>query len=239
MVPISADSVVSELVTENPGWARVFERFGIDYCCGGGRSLAAACAAAGLRPDEILRELESAEPEEGDGRDWSRATMSELVDHIVEDHHAYLREELPRLAFLVEKVAGVHGDAHPELLEVREVFAGLRAELESHTVKEERVLFPACKELEGAEKMPEFGFGSVRNPISVMFEEHIEAGEGLKRIRSLTRDYVVPEGACNSYRAMLYGLAELERDTHLHVYKENSLLFPRVVAAEDALLERQ
>jgi regulator of cell morphogenesis and NO signaling len=239
MSPISVDTTVGELVTERPGRARVFERFGINYCCGGGRSLAAACAGVGLDPEAMRRELESIGYGGEAGPDWSQASISELVDHIVETHHGYLRAELPRLSFLVEKVAGAHGGRHPELLELREAFGGLRAELESHTAKEEQVLFPACKELEGADGRPDFRFGSVRNPIGAMIREHVDAGDGLRRVRRLARDYVVPEDACNTYRAMLDGLAELERDTHYHVYKENSLLFPKAVAAEDALTVRQ
>lgn len=236
---LSAESTVSGLVSERPSRARVFESLGIDYCCGGEKPLAEACAEAGVEAETVLRELERREAGVAEERpDWMEFGMGELVDHIVETHHGYLREELPRLGFLVDKVAGVHGDSHPELLEVQEVFRRLRAELESHTAKEEQVLFPVCRTLENAEAAPQLPFGSVRNPISAMMDEHVEAGEGLQRIRDLTGGYAVPEDACNTYRVMLESLAELERDTHLHVFKENSLLFPRAAAAEAALAER-
>jgi regulator of cell morphogenesis and NO signaling len=233
---LSAEKTVSDLVFERPSRSRVFEELGIDYCCGGGVSLAEACAGAGLDPGEVIAELERREAgQEEDGAGLTSMGLGELVDHIVETHHAYLREELPRLSFLVNKVANAHGGAHPELLELREVFEGLRAELEEHTEKEERMLFPACRELEGAGSMPPLPFGTVKNPIAAMMAEHVEAGEGLGRIRELTRGYAVPEDACNTYRAMLDGLAELERDTHYHVFKENSILFPRAAAAEAVL----
>lgn len=233
---LSMEKSVSELVIERPSRSRVFEELGIDYCCGGGVPLAEACTGAGLDPERVLAELERREGGRvEDEAALARMGMGELVDHIVEVHHAYLREELPRLSFLVDKVANVHGGAHPELLELREVFEGLRTELEEHTEKEERVLFPACKELEGAEARPAFRFGTVEDPIAAMMREHVEAGEGLGRVRKLTRDYAVPQDACNTYRAMLDGLAELERDTHYHVFKENSILFPRAASAEVAL----
>lgn len=228
---ISAEMTVSDLVVERPGRLRVFEELGIDYCCGGGVPLSEACAGAGLDPGEVLVELERREAE-GNG-DETRLTgmgLGELVDHIVETHHAYLREELPRLSFLVEKVANAHGNAHPELLELRGVFEKLRVELEEHTEKEERVLFPACRELERGVSI--FPFGSVEGPIATMMAEHVETGGYLGTIRELTWDYDLPNDACNSYRAMLDGLAELERDTHYHVFKENSILFPKAIAAE-------
>lgn len=232
---LSAERTVSGLVSERPSRARIFESLGIDYCCGGERPLAEACAEAGVDTGVVLRELERREGGAGEERPgWMEFGMGELVDHIVEAHHGYLREELPRLGFLVGKVAGAHGDGHPELIEVQAVFRRLRVELESHTAKEEQVLFPACKALEGADTDLELPFGSVKNPISAMMDEHVEAGEGLQKIRDLTDEYAVPEDACNTYRVMLESLAELERDTHLHVFKENSVLFPKAAAAEAA-----
>lgn len=233
---LSAERTVSDLVIERPGRSRVFEELGTDYCCGGGVPLAEACASVGLDPGEVIAELERREVgQTGDEARLTSMALDELVDHIVGTHHAYLKEELPRLSFLVDKVANVHGGAHPELLELRGVFEGLRAELDEHTAKEERMLFPACKELEGAETMPFLPFGSVKNPIAAMMAEHVDAGGGLGKIRELTREYAVPEDACNTYRAMLDGLAELGRDTHYHVFKENILLFPKATAAEAAL----
>lgn len=230
------ETTVSDLVVERPSRSRVFEALGIDYCCGGGVPLAEACAGAGLDLDEVLTELERYEAGRAEGEpELARMGMGELVNHIVETHHEYLKEELPRLSFLVDKVARVHGSGHPELLELREVFEKLRAELEEHTEKEERMLFPACRELEGAEERPAFRFGTVKNPIGAMMREHVEAGDGLGRIRELTWDYDLPKDACNTYRAMLDGLAELERDTHYHIFKENSILFSKAAAAEALL----
>lgn len=233
---LSVETTVSDLVVERPSRSRVFEELGIDYCCGGGVPLVEACAGAGLDLDKVLAELERREAgQTGDEAGLTDMGLDELVDHIVETHHAYLKEELPRLSFLVDKVANVHGGAHPELLELRGMFERLRAELDEHTAKEERMLFPACKEIEGAETIPSLPFGSVKNPIAAMMAEHVDTGEGLGKIRELTGEYAVPKDACNTYRAMLDGLADLERDTHYHVFKENSILFPKAAAAETAL----
>ncbi|ABG04154.1 protein of unknown function DUF542, ScdA-like protein [Rubrobacter xylanophilus DSM 9941] len=233
---ISAERRVDELVVERPARSRVFERFGIDYCCGGGVPLREACEVAGVEPEVVISELERLDfgPEEGPA--VAEMGVEEMVDHIVRVHHDYLREELPRLGAMVEKVARVHGGSHPELYELCEVFAELRGELEEHTEKEERVLFPACIELASGRRPAALGY--VRALVSSLVSEHVESGEGLRSIREITRGYRVPEDACNTYRAMLDGLAELERDTHEHVFKENSLLFPRVVAAEEALERR-
>lgn len=235
---ISAQKTVSDLVVERPGRSRVFEDLGIDYCCGGGVPLEQACGAAGMDLEAVLQELARREAEPETGPDFSGMGLGELVDHVTQTHHGYLRAELPRLSSLVDKVAGAHGGEHPELYELRSVFERLRAELEEHTSREERVLFPACRELEGAETLPELPFVSVENPIAAMMAEHVESGEELRKIRELARNYDPPKDACNSYRAMLDGLAELERDTHYHVFKENSVLFPRAAAVEAELIER-
>lgn len=235
---ISAQKTVSDLVVERPGRSRLFEELGIDYCCGGGVPLEQACGDAGVELETVLKELARREAEPQTGPNFSGMGLGELVDHVVQTHHHYLRAELPRLSGLVEKVAGAHGGEHPELYELRSVFERLRAELEEHTSKEERMLFPACRKLEEMQAIPDFPFGSVENPIAAMMAEHVDSGEGLRRIRELTWDYDLPKDACNSYRAMLDGLAELERDTHYHVFKENSVLFPKAAAAEAALIEK-
>jgi regulator of cell morphogenesis and NO signaling len=224
-------TTVGRLVVERPVRARVFERFGIDYCCGGKKPLDQACRDKNLNPQDVLRELQQADADQPDsGRDWALAPLAELADQIEQTHHRYLKQELPPLDALVRKVASVHGEAHPELAEVRNVFIRLRAEMESHILREELVLFPLCRRI-GAGLPPAFP-GTVQNPISVMVREHEDAGDALARIRVLTKGYTPPEGACNSYRAMLARLAELEADLHQHVHKENNILFPRAVEAE-------
>lgn len=225
MSRLSTEVTVARLVTERPGRSRVFETLGIDYCCGGNRPLAEVCAEKGLDALTVLRMLEAYELEATaeDRTDWSKAAAGELADHIEEVHHGYLREALPRLAFMVNKVAGRHSDRHPELEELRGVFEALRGDLEPHMAEEERVVFPLCRGLgDGADAEVALG---------VMEHEHEGAGEALARMRELTGGYEPPADACNTYRAMLDGLAELERDMHLHVHEENNVLFPKIRAA--------
>lgn len=228
---------VGQWVARHPQLSRLFESLKIDYCCGGGVSLEDACQGRNLDPEQVLAQIHEAIAERTpQGKDWTQAPLAALCDHIEQTHHAYLKSELPRLTAIIARVAAVHGAGHPELHQVQQTFAELRAELEPHTFKEERILFPAIRQLEQAAAPPAFPFGTVANPIRMMEFEHDHAGDALERLRSLTRDYQPPEGACNTYRAMLDGLRQLEEDMHVHVHKENSILFPRAVALEGALV---
>jgi regulator of cell morphogenesis and NO signaling len=231
MSTITADTHVADLVIEQPSRARVFERFGIDYCCGGKTPLATACADRGVEVDTVIAALCEPLAAEEDDVDWTGVPVADLCTHIVEYHHGYLREELPPLRLLVDKVARVHGGAHPELLEVQAIFHATADELAQHMVKEEQVLFPACIALEQGAASG-FPFGSVENPIRMMLHEHDEVAAGLAGLRAATRGYAPPVDACNSYRAMLGRLAVLESDTHRHVHEENNILFPRAIALE-------
>lgn len=227
------DQTVGQLVTERPNRARVFETFGIDYCCGGKQPLREACEKKGIDATTVLKVLamldeQMPEPE----RDWSQASMTELCAHIEQTHHAYLKRELPRLEYLVCRVAQRHGDTQPHLVQLRDVFLGFKAELEEHMIKEERILFPACRQLDGAESLPAFCFDTVDSPVKQMVHEHNDAALALHRMRQLTSGYTPPMSACNTYRAMYDALAELERDMHRHVHKENSILFPKASAKE-------
>ncbi|MCL6439551.1 MAG: iron-sulfur cluster repair di-iron protein [Rubrobacteraceae bacterium] len=224
---------VGELVAEVPGRSRVFEEVGIDYCCGGDVSLADACEAAGVTVEEVVKRLEGEAGRTDEEPDLASMGMGELVEHIVKIHHDYLRSELPRLERLIGKVEAAHGENHPELGELKEEFGRLRAELEEHTAEEEAAIFPAGVRLERGE--PAGVEGSLGGLLGKSVREHIATGRRLQKIRKLTDGYRIPEDACNSYRAMLDGLAELERDTHHHIFKENSLLFPRMKSREEEM----
>ncbi len=237
MITLDAQMTVGELVTERPSRSRVFEQLGIDYCCGGKVPLAQACAAKKLSVDQVLEQLQASDAQgtQVADTDWSQAPLSELIDHIVDTHHRYLRRELPRLSGLVAKIRDVHGERHPHLRDVASTFAGLQAELDAHMMKEERILFPMIKQMEQAESRPEFHCGSVGNPIAVMEDEHDSAGRALERMRTLTDGFQPPADACNTYRATLDGLHELETDLHQHIHKENNILFPRAQRREAEL----
>ena len=230
MSELTIDRTLADVVTEEPGAARVLEGFGLDYCCGGRRTLADACGREGVDPNRVLDALGDLAP--GPEPDWAQMAPEELVDHLETTHHAYLHAELPRLHALVDKVTGVHGGRHAELAEVGATFVALRADLEPHLRKEERVLFPMIRELATATAPPSFHCGTLANPISVMLAEHDRAGELLATLRRITDGYQPPADGCASYRALYDGLAELEADLHLHVHKENNLLFPAVVILE-------
>lgn len=236
MVKIDVSTTLAEAVDAFPQLAREFERRGLDYCCGGQRSLGDACARIGLDPAVTIAELSqvgaTAAPAE-----WTTMTADELVDHLEATHHRYLWDELPRVGALVDKIVSVHGERHPELTEVARCYSQVRADLEPHLLKEERVLFPMIRELAAADTMPSFHCGTLRNPIGVMLREHDAVGHLLTRMRQLTHDYQSPPDGCVSYTACFAAFAELEADTHLHIHKENNLLFPLVTRMERELSE--
>jgi len=225
------EETLAELVSARPALAPIFERLGLDYCCNGNRTLADACAAAGLDRSEVAAALAAVAAVAGGGdTGWTELGLVDLAEHVVATHHAYLHGELPALAALAEKVAGVHGERHPELAEVAALVHELRADLEPHLAKEERVLFPAIAALVAGRR--HFPFGTVVNPIRTMTVEHDRAGELLARLRAAARGFLVPDDACASYRSLYERLEALELDTHLHVLKENHVLFPRAVALQ-------
>jgi len=236
---IKQTRTVRELAVEVPNATRVFEKLGIDYCCGGTKPLAEACGAAGLQVDEVIRELEaSSQATNGGERDVAAGSLSELIGHIVRTHHKFTREEIARLKALLDKVCAAHGKNHAELGTIRETFLGLAQELTLHLMKEENVLFPYIVRMEEGQlknsPVPTPPFGTVQNPVGMMMHEHDGAGEALRRIRALSRDFSVPGDACVSYRTLYEGLAGFEADLHQHIHLENNILFPRSIEMEDS-----
>ena len=235
---VSATQTVRQLATEIPNATRVFEKLGIDYCCGGGKSLEAACVQAKIPVSDVLRTLEegSFPGETAATPDFSQSSLSELVSYIVSRHHGYVKQEIPRLEKLLAKVVSVHGRNHVELAAIQKVFVALAAELISHMMKEEMVLFPYISKMEQALKSgkpaPRAPFGTVGNPVHMMELEHEDAGNALKELSSLTSNYTPPQDACFSYNTLFAALKEFETDLHQHIHLENNILFPRSVALE-------
>ncbi len=233
------ETTVRDLAVEVPGATRVFEKLGIDYCCGGGKSLQDACVGAGVSVEEVLQALERGKERYGpqSGDDWRERPLAELASYIVEKHHAYTKAELARLDQLTTKVTGVHGQRHPELLKVQAVFRLLQKDLMPHMLKEEQVLFPYIVKLEDAalnnRPAPTPFFGTVRNPIAMMVQEHDTAGDLLRELRSATSDYAVPSDGCTSYKTLCAAFQEFEQDLHEHIHLENNILFPRAVVLEN------
>ncbi len=231
------EPTVRDIAATNPAAVRVFEKHGIDYCCGGQRPLAQVCTERGLSAEAVLAEVEAGSRGQAPARDWMTASLAELIHHIVSRHHAYLKAELPALEARLAKVVEVHGTNHGDVLApLQQVFSGLKEELEMHLGKEEMVLFPAIESIEAAAnagRAPEpLPFGTVRNPIRMMEHEHDGAGRALRTMRELTHDYAPPADACTTYRALYTGLEELEKDLHAHIHLENNILFPRAAELE-------
>ncbi|MCC7035298.1 MAG: iron-sulfur cluster repair di-iron protein [Acidobacteria bacterium] len=225
---ISRQSRVSDIATAAPATIRIFQGHGIDFCCGGKRPLAEACAERGLDVDLVVTELKGVASVAGDGRTWQEAPLAELVAHIQRRFHEPLRAELPRLGAMMAKVVSRHGDHLPQTLHpLQAVLTELTEDLLQHMAKEDGVLFPAIAALDagGAGAGPGIG-----QPIAVMEAEHDEAARRLSRMRELTADYTPPEWACPTFRGLYYGLAELEREMHVHVHLENNVLFPRAAS---------
>jgi regulator of cell morphogenesis and NO signaling len=235
---IVAKQTVGEIASQLPGAAAVFESLGIDYCCGGKRTLAEACQKKGLDPDAVLVSVQQhhrAAAGSAPSPDVTRMSLTELADHIEKTHHAFVRKELPRLAGLTQKVASAHGDTDPRLRQVHETFRAMALELLNHMMKEERCLFPMIRQLEAGGMLLSVHGATVANPIRQMEFEHDDAGIALAGLRELTDGFAPPEGACQSYRALLGGLADFERDMHAHIHKENNVLFPSAVKLEATL----
>jgi len=236
---VITEKTVRELALENVVATRVFERLGIDYCCGGNHTLEQACHAASISIDQVLKSLEEEQLSSlanSKDRNWQTEPLGDLVSHITTTHHKYTREETARLALLFDKVCSVHGANHPELLELRDIFTGLTRELTVHLMKEEMVLFPYIVRMEEAviEKAPILPppFGTVQNPVAMMEYEHDSAGHALRAMREISQGYTAPVDACVSYQTLYKALAELEADLHQHIHLENNILFPRAIEME-------
>ncbi|HXJ15993.1 MAG TPA: iron-sulfur cluster repair di-iron protein [Candidatus Polarisedimenticolia bacterium] len=234
----NAEREVRDLVLEKPAAARVFEKFGIDYCCGGSQTLGDACKAAHRSVEEVTAEIEKSEPAPTE-RDWRNASLTELAEYIVDKHHTFTQTEINRLTDLIAKVVTAHGKNHPELARVQSIFEGLSQELRMHMTKEEQLLFPYIADMEEAARLkrrpPMAMFGTVQNPVAAMIMEHEASGQQLEKMREITNGYSVPPDACMSYRTLFQALPAFEADLHQHIHLENNILFPRSVDLESEL----
>lgn len=233
------DETLGEIAAKDLRKAQIFKKHGLDFCCGGKKTVKQACAEKGLDVTAIEQELQQAEGIPGARplpyNDWS---LSFLADYIVNTHHAYVRKNLPDIRQYAAKVARVHGGRHPELQSVHTLVEEVSAELTEHMAKEERVLFPYISRLEKAAAegaAVSAPFGTVENPVRMMEMEHESVGRSLEEIRNLTSSYTLPEDACASYSLLYRLLAEFEDDLHLHIHLENNILFPKALGIEKNL----
>ena len=228
---------VRDIATENPDAVRVFEKYGIDYCCGGRVPLAEACATKGLNLDDVTASLAAATaPSVPEEKDWTTESLASLAQYIVDTHHAYVNREVPRLNELAGKVVSRHGDTRQDLAVIQSKLAELGEELIEHQGKEEVVLFPYIGKLEryasGGGAKPRSCFGTIDHPIKMMTRDHDYAGNLMTEIRGLSQDYTPPEGACPTFRVFYAGLRDFEQDLHRHIHLENNVLFPRAITLE-------
>ncbi len=235
---MNENQTVRELARTLPGSARVFEEFGIDYCCGGGRKLEEVCKEKQLPLGDVLESLRGLQKQGGSSEvDWNRQSLASLIGHILETHHRTVRRELPRLERLIVKMCEAHGSKRPEFIAVRKLVNGLTEELMGHLKKEEVVLFPYIENLESALKsgasLPHSCFGTVRNPIAMMVQEHEDAGGVLGEIQSRLTDRT----GCPTCLEFFRTLDAFEADLHEHIHLENNILFPRAVEVEAEALQ--
>lgn len=232
-----AQQTIGEIVAENFRTAAVFQRYDIDFCCRGQRTIDEACADKNIDAGAVrqsIAEVLASGPDAGTKfGDWD---LEFLGNYIVKNHHEYVRRMIPVLRIHTQKVASVHGDRHPEVVEVAAHFEAVATELTNHMEREEQMLFPYIASIERARinnmPIPRAPFGSVGNPIARMEQEHRFAGDEMAVIRQLTNNYTPPEDACTTYRVAFKELADFESDLHRHVHLENNILFPKAVALE-------
>lgn len=232
-------ATVGEIVAADYRAAHVMEQFGIDFCCGGNRSLTDACGIAAADQSVVVSALDALSETgvvDADLADVGEWPLDRLIDHIVTTHHRYVREALPRVAHRLALLRKAHGERHGELGFVADSWDELSSDLERHLLKEEQILFPYIRDLArleangpGVRRNP---FGTVVNPIAMMEREHRDAAEVLHVIRALTNNYTNPADGCATYAVCMAELSDFERDLHRHVHLENNVLFPRAVALE-------
>jgi len=237
--PPTKTKTVRDYAIETPQTIPVFEKLGIDYCCGGNRSLEDACAAANLSLDPVRAQIEAAiaTPVRPNDKELRAGSLAELISHIVRTHHVFVRKQVPDIAALTEKVYAKHGANHPELATIRNVFRALGEELMLHLMKEENILFPYIERMEESvlqrEPVLPPPFGTVANPVRMMEHEHDNAGIALRSLRQTSQNFTPPADACTSFRALYAALENFEKDLHQHIHLENNRLFPRATEMEN------
>lgn len=243
---VTSSMSLGQIVARYPQCRELFENLGLDYCCGGKQRLSEAAEAAGKNLQEVLARINQVieNPEQTEEKDFLAMSLSDLAEHIENTHHVFMRQQLPRLSALLEKVQRAHGQRHGRMLQsLQQVYAGLRAELEMHLDKEEQILFPYIHQIEGfvehQGEYPQMHCGTVENPIRQMEFEHDEAGAALAKFRELTDNYQLPEDACETFKALYDGLQAVELDLHQHIHLENNILFPKAVAMEKMMCHKQ
>ena len=232
------EKTLAEIVTDNIRSAIVFEEYGLDFCCNGKRPLSEACKEKNIDVNDVINHLAGLDSNV-ESRNANYWELDFLVDYIINNHHQYVRRMIPIISLHTDKVAAMHGENHPETKQIADLFLAVRQELESHMMKEERILFPYIKQLNYAKKNTERialpPFGTIQNPIRMMESEHQSAGDAMHKIRELSNNFITPADACNTYKALYSELKEFEEDLHKHIHLENNILFLRAIELEKEL----
>lgn len=228
---------LSEIVTNDFRAAAVFEKYGLDFCCHGNKPLIDATSEKQIQTEALLADLTKAfQANDTSMIDFNNMELDKLVDYIIETHHSFVKEKLPFITGLGNKVVQAHGEHHPEVKEIAELFRGVKAEFEGHLVKEEMILFPQIKKLaevkRGSAQYQRPPFGTIANPIRVMEAEHENAGAAFDSIKQLAQNYNPPADACNTFKVYYAELENFENDLHKHVHLENNILFPKSLICE-------
>ncbi|QAR29966.1 iron-sulfur cluster repair di-iron protein [Ornithobacterium rhinotracheale] len=230
---------IGEFVAEDFRTAAVFKKYKIDFCCRGGRALQEVCEQKNLNYEQILEDLAKAKQKNAEGIDFKSFPLDLLADYIEKTHHRYVEDRVPVLLQFLNKLCRVHGERHPELLEIDQEFKLITQELAEHFMKEEQVLFPFIRQMvaveRSGEEMPHSHFGTVENPIAMMKQDHENAGEIMAKIATLTDQYTPPADACSTYKVTFAMLQEFEEDLHKHIHLENNILFPSAIKLENKL----
>ncbi len=242
MPPLSISSPVGDFVTHNQYCTSILNKHGIDFCCGGHIPLNTVCKRQNIDVANVFSELQGIATNKAVNHiNWQDESLETLIHHILDTHHVYVKQELPRLSELVNKVASVYPLKEPWVTDLRLIWQELHDELTAHLQKEEQVLFPRVLEMCAAEKgadLPPFHCGSVQAPIQVMEIEHDHAGDALRKLRKITNNYTAPDNVCTTFKVMLQGLEEFEADLHQHVHKENNIMFAKALELENSLIHK-
>ena len=233
---LTQEKIVGELVAEDYRAAGVFKTHGIDFCCQGNRSISDAAASANIATEQLMKELEDVIAVKAENSiDFQSWPMDLLADYVEKKHHRYVEQAIPVLNQYLDKICKVHGDRHPELLEINKLFKESAGELTAHMKKEELILFPFIRKMAAKNELGNAHFGSVENPVKMMMDDHFAEGERFRKIAELSSDYTPPTDACNTYRVAFSLLNEFEEDLHRHIHLENNILFPKAIEKEKAL----
>jgi len=236
----NVNSTVGEIVTKDFRTVSVFTEYGIDFCCGGNKTLQKACEEKAVDVSELQKKLdEVTKSSKGNEIDFNSWDLDLLADYIEKTYHRYIREKMPILLQYLEKIRDVHGENHPELKKIYDLFSHSAMDLSMHLQKEERILFPLIRQLVEAKNsdqaMELSHCGSIQNPIGAMKEEHLTEGARFDKISELSHGYAVPLDGCNTFRAAYELLSEFELNLHKHIHLENNILFPKAIELEQSM----